>query len=375
MKRRETPLHCFAAAAPGTEDLLATELKALGLQQVEMIPGGVSFLADVAGLFRANLHSRIANRVLVRVERFFAGGWQEFERRIGRVEWSRWLPPGAAVTVRAVAAKTRMNHTGRLEELTLEAIRSGLGPVEGAQTGGEDENPPLEVYLRVRRDKVVVSIDTSGDHLHRRGYRSFVTRAPLRENLAAACLTSLGYDGTTVLLDPCCGSGTFAVEAALIATRTPPGLGRSFAFERLPLYDANIWEALIEEGRAGVNREGGAPIYASDLDPEAVKVAEHSAIEAGVGELINFSVAPMEEVGPPCEDGLLVANPPYGLRLKGDKRAYRALAEMVKERFRSWRWGIIVCRRKEAAVFPVEGQESRNFVGAGLPLELRSGGS
>jgi putative N6-adenine-specific DNA methylase len=368
----------FAAAAPGTEDLVEVELRGLGLKEVEIIPGGVSFKGDAADLFRVNLYSRVAGRVLVRAARFFAGGFQEFERRIKRVEWGAWLPAGQAVRVRVVAAKTKMNHTGRLEELVLGAIHGQLGEVAkaGAPSSGKGQLPPLEVYLRVRREKVTVSIDTSGEHLHRRGYRTFAGEAPLRENLAAACLMSLGYDGTAPLVDPCCGSGTFAVEAALIATGTAPGLFRGFAFERLPLFDAGAWDALRREALKRSSKGGHAPIYGSDIDPEAVALAARAAKEAGVGESVQLSVAPMEELVLPGMDqpGVLVANPPYGLRLKGEARAYRALHDMLKGSFAGWRWGVIVCLKKEAAHFALQGDESRRFIGAGLPLEFRTGG-
>jgi putative N6-adenine-specific DNA methylase len=364
----------FAAAAPGTEDLVEAELKGLGLREVEIIPGGVSFKGGAPDIFRVNLHSRVAGRVLVRAARFFAGGYQEFERRIGRVEWGKWLPEGQPVRVKAVAAKTKMNHTGRLEELVLGAINKELGMVDASSA--EEGLPPLEVYLRVRREKVTVSIDTSGAHLHRRGYRAFAGEAPLRENLAAACLISLGYDGSTPLVDPCCGSGTFAVEAALIATNTAPGLFREFAFERLPLFNAAKWRALRDEALkcSGASKAEHAPIYASDLDPEAVALAARAAGEAGVSESVQLSVVPMEELEAPGEPGFLIANPPYGLRLKGEARAYRALQKMLKGSYADWRWGVIVCLKREAASFSPAGDKSRRFTGAGLPLEFRMGG-
>jgi putative N6-adenine-specific DNA methylase len=255
----------------------------------------------------------------------------------------------------------------------------------GAAKGDKGTKPPLTVYLRVRREKVTVSVDTSGEHLHRRGYRTHAGDAPLRENLAAACLLSLGYDGSKPLVDPCCGSGTFAVEAALIATNTAPGLLRGFAFERLPLFDPEGWEGLREEAEAA-RVLASAPIFSSDIDPEAVALAARAAQAAGVGESVQVAQLAMEELddaemesgGAKMEQGgggFLIANPPYGLRLKGEARAYSALRRMIGGRFSSWRWGVIVCLKREAASFPVEGQQSLRFVGAGLPLEFRTGGA
>lgn len=359
-------VEAFAAAPPGFADLVESELRGLGLEGLTATPDGVAFEGGWEDVYRANLHSRVAGRVLVRVVRFHAATFRALERGLGEVAWEAWLPGGVALRPRVSARKSRLNHTGKIAEILLGAVeKRHRAP---ARAPGEEE---FDLFLRIERDEVTVSIDTSGELLHRRGYRALAGRAPLRENLAAGCLLRLGYDGAEALLDPCCGSGTFAVEAAFIATRTPPGIFRHFAFEKLPGFDPGLWRKVREEALAAVLPAPGAPIFASDIDLEAVRLAAASAREAGFSQNIQVAVSDLRELDPPADAGLLVANPPYGVRLSGGG-VYPALSRLLRGPFRSWRFGVIFPQDAARRGFRV-GTEHR-FTSGGIPLSLCAGG-
>ncbi|MHB8765213.1 MAG: THUMP domain-containing class I SAM-dependent RNA methyltransferase [Deferrisomatales bacterium] len=355
-------LRAFAVSPPGFEDLVAAELRGLGLADAAAVAGGVEFSGAWPDVYRANLGSRVASRVLVRAGAFEAHTFGELERGLGRIDWAAWFPPAAPLDVRVAKHRTRLYHTGKVEEVVRRAV--GCGP--GGQ-GGE----ALRLQVRIDGDRVTVSVDTSGEHLHRRGYRTLAGPAPLRENLAAGLLLRAGYDGCEALLDPLCGSGTFAVEAALLALRVPPGRGRAFAFERLAGFDPRAWETVRAEGERRRLPRLPAPVFAADRDPAAVRLAAAAARAAGLADQVEVAVADVGELEAPAPAGLVVANPPYGLRLGGAGAALGALNGALRSELRSWRWAVVVPRGTRwglaaGPAFP--------FRSGGLALELRRGG-
>jgi putative N6-adenine-specific DNA methylase len=312
-------LECFAAASPGLEPLVAAELQALGkLQSVtvgEAEPGGVSFRADRAGLFAANLHLRIASRVLVRIGTFHASAFHELERHAARLPWREFVASGQPVAFRVTSRKSRLYHQDAIAQRLLAVAGGATAPEGGAAQ---------EFVVRLFRDECTVSADASGELLHRRGYRLASAKAPLRETLAAAMLVGSGWDGSAPLVDPMCGSGTIPIEAALLARRIPPGMARRFAFMHWPGFDESAWGRLVRQARERVLPRAPVSILGSDRDAGAVAASVANAERAGVAGDIEWRRAAISAMAPPQGRGWIVTNPPYGVRV-GERRDLRDL--------------------------------------------------
>ncbi len=318
------------------------ELTALGLAPGSTEPGGVAFRATPGALARANLQLRTASRLLVRSARFTARAMGELERKAGQLAWDAWLPRDLPVRWRVTSKKSRLYHQKGIAERLAQAAGRGVAAPE--EEGAPDDElggtgAQQLVVVRVLRDEVPVSVDASGEHLHRRGYRLATAKAPLRETLAAALVLASGWDPAEPLADPFCGSGTIAIEAAMLARRIPPGLGRGFACERWPGWDGALVPALRAELRAAIVPGPPAPILASDRDAGAIEAAAGNLERAGVATDVTLRRATISEFRPPAEHGALVSNPPWGLRV-GEARAlrdlYARLGQVLRERAPGW---------------------------------------
>jgi putative N6-adenine-specific DNA methylase len=320
----------FAVTAPGLEPVALKELQRLGLlvstgDAGVRMPGeeggGVAFEGELGDLYRANLHLRVASRVLVRVGEFYAANFSELRKKAARLAWERFVQPGQPVEIHATSHKSRLYHSGGVAERVVGAIGDRLGSLPGKASGkGQPaaELAPQRVVVRLVRDLCTLSVDSSGELLHRRGYRLATAKAPLRETLAAAMLLASGWDERSPLLDPFCGSGTIPIEAAMLAIGIPPGRNRQFAFMEWPGYDAPLWQRLLQE--APIPDLAAAPvIQASDRDAGAVEMARANAERAGVLDAIAFSQRAVSAVEPPPGPGWVVTNPPYGLRVSEGK--------------------------------------------------------
>jgi putative N6-adenine-specific DNA methylase len=325
---------CYAITAPGLEGVTARELAALGLIPGATEPGGVEFQAPAAGVYAANLELRTASRVLVRLASFHASEFHELERRARRVPWERFLAPGAAAEFKVTSRKSRLYHQDAIAQRLARIVGEHPRQAAGAE-------PWTQLFaVRLVRDECTISVDSSGELLHRRGYRLEGGEAPLRETLAAAMLLEAGWDGSTALADPFCGSGTIPIEAALIARRRAPGLDRAFAFERWPDHDALGWKRLKEAARARVLERAPGPVVGADRDPAAVDAAHANAGRAGVAGDVELRRASLAAFTCPGGGGHLVTNPPYGVRVGERARLrglYARLGEVVRSRCPGWR--------------------------------------
>jgi putative N6-adenine-specific DNA methylase len=275
------------------------------------------------------------------------------------------------VEVHAAKHKTRLYHTGKVAEVVLRALAGSAGVREAA-----DGEEPLAVHVRIDGPRVAVSLDTSGEHLHRRGYRTEAGPAPLRENLAAGLLMRAGWNGAEPLLDPFCGSGTFPVEAALLALRMAPGLGRAFAFERLPSFRPGAWATLRSEAAERAGRALPAPILASDQDGGALALTARAARRAGLADHVQVARLEVGELTAPAPGGLVATNPPYGVRLAGAAAALGGLGRALRGPLRAWRWAAILPAGSGAAEgrlgLPI--RERFLFRSGGLRLQWSQGG-
>ena len=327
----------FAVTTPGLESVCAAELLQLGIESDET-RGGVGFSGGLRELYLANLWLRSVNRVLVRLGTVTARDFPALYQRLVRLPWGRFIKPGTRCDVRAVSFQSRLSHTGRIAEVCQQAISKALG------TGtGSDERTQL-VLLRFHDNRAEISVDSSGDHLHRRGYRQARSAAPLRENLAAAALLACDYDGSMPLIDMMTGSGTFAIEAGLIAARKPPGANREFSFMMWPKYRPRLWQQLLDGARKGERRDGYASICGVDSNPKAIVAARANLSRAGLESTIDIRSGRLQELVPMAETGLLIGNPPYGARL-GRHAAlpqfYRDIEYVCGTTFAGWKCALV----------------------------------
>jgi putative N6-adenine-specific DNA methylase len=329
------PFEIFLQTVPGLEQALLSEVRLKGFRQPSAVPGGVVLSGGWPDVWRANLWLRGADRVLARFDSFRAEHLNDLQARARRVNWAALLRPDVAFRVEATSMRSRIYHEGAAVERIENAIRASLGV---------EPSPEAEVLIRARleNDVCTLSVDTSGEPLHKRGFKQAVSAAPLRETLASLFLFQCGFTGNEPVVDPMCGSGTFVIEAAEIALGLNPGRGRSFAFEQLVTFDAEAWAKLRGVNR---NRAPSVRFFGADRDAGAIASASANAERAGVSEIVEFRQGSISELarpdGPP---GLVTVNPPYGARL-GDKDElkplYRALGRTLKERFSGWRVGLV----------------------------------
>ena len=352
---------CFAVTAPGLEVFTAKELQRLfpGFEpdpakpeilppdlspaKTHPLPGGVEFRGDLPALYRANLHLRTASRILVRLgSPFYAAAFSELRKKASRLPWERFLTPGQPVSIRATCHKSKLYHSDAVAERIAGAIADRLGkPSPLLKPADEDAaNPPQLVVVRLMNDLCTVSLDSSGELLHRRGYRLAAAKAPLRETLAAAMLMASGWDMQSPLLDPFCGSGTIPIEAALMARGIPPGIKRRFAFMDWPGFDRAVFSDQLSITSYPLPVTSEKPlILASDRDAGAIEMARANAERAGVAEMIGFTHQAVSSVTPPAGKGWVVTNPPYGKRVSEGKdlrNLYARFGEVLRQKFPGW---------------------------------------
>jgi putative N6-adenine-specific DNA methylase len=304
------PFEIFLAGTPGLEPVLADEAVRLGLTGPQAVPGGVTVQGDWRDVWRANLGLRTASRVLVRLAAFRAPHLAQLDKRARKVDWAAVLRPDVAVKVEASCSRSRIYHDRAAAERIERAIVETTG-VKVAKDAG------LRLMARIEDDLCTISIDTSGEPLHRRGHKVAVGKAPLRETLAAAFLWQCGYTGHEPLVDPMCGSGTLVTEAAEMALGLIPGRSRDFAFMQLASFDPEAWALLAPPPPAPTGDSLG---FGFDRDAGAITRSRQNAERAGVEGVTAFATQPISDLRPPPgPPGLVLVNPPYGGRIGNPK--------------------------------------------------------
>jgi putative N6-adenine-specific DNA methylase len=369
-------MKCFAIAAPGLEPLLEQELTGLSIK-CQAVPGGVEWTGSESSIAIANLWSRLATRVVVRIGEFRARTFFELERHAKKVEWDKYIGPNAAVQFRVTARKSKLYHTGAIAERLEQAIGRKLKRdivVAGTEDDDEGDAQGQLFIVRVERDEMVISADTSGSLLHRRGYRQAVAKAPLRETMAAAMVRGAGWNARSPVVDPMCGSGTIAIEAAMIARKIPPGLDRKFAFLDWPGADVARWNALVEHARGQTLAKSPVAIGASDRDAGAIEAAKSNAQRAGVADDIQFAVRSISDAVPVGKGaGLLITNPPYGERV-GDNRTirnlYAQLGNVARAKFDGWTLAMLSPGKALEGEMKIPLEEKFKTSNGGIPVRL-----
>ena len=385
----------FAVTAPGLEPLAERELRAIGIANPRAETGGVAFAGRAEHLYRANLWLRTASRVVARMGEFHATTFRDLEREARLLPWERFVTKGAPVRFRVTCRKSKLYHSDAVAERLVGALAHRLGATPAVEMVGASEEQGDDdgggerdegsggagaqlFTARFLHDRCTVSADSSGALLHLRGYRQAVGKAPLRETLAAAVLLAAEWDGTTPLVDPLCGSGTLAIEGALIARRMAPGARRHFAFMHWPGYDQAVWRSMLEKAEAGALAAAPVPILASDRDAGATAAAAANAERAGVAADVAVSTRALSHAEPPTTGaaGLVASNPPYGVRVGDQDRLrnlYAQLGKLLDARFAGWRVALLSADRVLEGQTGVGLHEALRTSNGGIPVRIMVG--
>jgi 23S rRNA (guanine2445-N2)-methyltransferase len=325
----------FATCGRGIESLLADELRALRAEDIQPGRGGVHFAGDQALLYQANLWLRTAIRVLQPILESTVESPDELYAAVRGLDWSRYLTPDHTLAVDCNVRDSKITHSKYAALRVKDAICDQFIERQGRRPSVDVEEPMVKFNLHIYRDVAVLSLDSSGESLHKRGYRPILTRAPLNEALAAAIILLTGWKGEVPLVDPLCGSGTLPIEAAWLALHRPPGLTRRrFGFQGWLDFDVALWAELRDEARRQVLKRLPAPILGSDARRDAIEFSISNARAAGIGHLLKFTIQELRTFQPPeGPPGILVCNPPYGERIGEEKELrslYRAIGALIQ---------------------------------------------
>ncbi len=380
----------FAASEPGFEEFTLCELCNLGIVSAARLPepkrskvsrasaqkGGVEFTGSSKAIYRVNLGLRTASRVLVRMGSFHASAFSELRKKAGRLEWERYLKPGQSVALKVTCRKSRLYHSDAVAERIVGAISDRLNRQTKLYPFDEaiGNDSPQMFIVRLVNDKCVISVDSSGYLLHRRGYRLATAKAPLRETLSAGIIMAAGWDGDSPLIDPFCGSGTIPIEAALMAQGIAPGNARHFAFMDWPNFDPVLWKNVLSDYKQQTSSL--APeILASDRDAGAIRMAQENAERAGVADYIKFSCQPVSAIEPTGK-GWIVTNPPYGLRTSASKdlrNLYAQFGNTLKAKFLGWHVAILCNDLQLLGNTGIRLDTSQSSINGGVPVKLARG--
>jgi putative N6-adenine-specific DNA methylase len=329
----------FATCPRGLEALLADELLAQRALKIVVTDGGVSFEGSLDTMYRVNLHSRIATRIMSRVGQGSYAKEEDIYKATFKLHWPSWFKVNQTIRVKVTGVKCPLKSldfvTLRIKDAVCDRFRE-----EGAlRPSVSVRDPDVRIHAYLTQDQYQLYLDTSGAPLYQRGFRDVSVIAPLRENLAAGIIMLSGWIPGTPFLDPMCGSGTFLIEAAMMAVNQPPGMKRTFGFQKLTSFDEGLWKKIETEAMNKMKPIEFLDIYGSDLDLRAVRVARHNLKVAGLEEVAKVMQSDFIKLEPPASEGTLVTNPPYGQRIGEDedlKEVYPVWAKHMKESFGGW---------------------------------------
>lgn len=331
MRRFELIVPCHF----GMESVLKREIIDLGYDITEVADGRVTFYGDEEAVCRANVFLRTAERVLIKIGSFYAQDYEELFQGTKNLPWEEYIPvDGKCWVAKAASVKSKLFSPSDIQRVMKKAIVERLKGIYNVNWFQEDgESFPLRVFLM--KDQVVVGLDTTGESLHKRGYRKLTAKAPIAENLAAAMIMLTPWNANRVMVDPFCGSGTFPIEAAMMAANMAPGMNRSFTAENWNhIINKRNWYDTMDEANDLLDLKVDTDIQGYDIDEEMVSIARQNAKLAGVDHLIHFQRRGVDQLSHPKKYGFLITNPPYGERLQ-DRAEMPALYRTIGERYKN----------------------------------------
>ena len=356
------PRDFFIVTAPELTSLCYDELMALHLplEQAQMVPGGIEIKGRLTAGYLANLHLRMANRILMRLDHFHATNFRQLHKKLAAFPWEMYLYATSALSFQVTARHSRLYHTDAISEVFRSAVLERLSHRGLPQGSQPVEGYRQQIFVRTLDDNFSISIDSSGTNLYKRGFKKQGGAAPLRETIASAVLTLAGYDGTQILFDPMCGTGTFSFEAAMIAAHIPPGWHRTFAFMGWPAFSPQQWAFLRKEAQKDIRTIEQPLIFASDKHRDHCRSLARSIESAGLSGAINVRCRDFFEVDPLAQNqktGLVILNPPYGRRLGTDREANRrihAIGAKLLSAFKGWRLALLIPHKNWLQALPFD---------------------
>ena len=364
----------FATVARGLEAIATEELASLGAIKPE--PGfcGVAFSGDRELLYRVNLWARLPFRILVQLSEFPCCDADDLYAGVQRIDWEQYLTPELTLAVAATGKTRQLNHTHFTALQVKNAIVDQQRDRSHRRSSVDTQQPDVQINVHLHRDRAIVSLDSSGESLHRRGYRPAVGQAPLKESLAAALIYLSGWQPEQAFCDPLCGSGTLPLEAALIAANRAPGLFRDrFGFETWPDFDDALWQRLRQEAEAGQKETLTVPILGCDRDSQVIIQARSNAKNCQLSGPIAFRERELSEVEAPADSGILICNPPYGERLGRDEDLgafYKLLGDVLKQQFKGWTAFVLSGNKALAQSIGLKSSQRMPVFNGSLPCQL-----
>ncbi|MGP1569712.1 MAG: THUMP domain-containing class I SAM-dependent RNA methyltransferase [Eubacteriales bacterium] len=355
-------LNLIATTTFGLEAVVKREIEALGFKIIKVSDGKIMYEADERGIVISNIHLRSADRVLIKMAEFPVYEFEDLFQGVKAVEWERWIPKDGNFVMNCSAVRSKLGSIRACQSVAEKAVIERLAKVYSckrfSKTGA---NFPLKISIL--KDVVTVTLDTTGAGLHKRGYRKNAVAAPIKETMAAALVSLSFWKEGRILVDPCCGSGTIAIEAAMMARNIAPGLNRKFLIEDWKIITEKIWKEERKKAYESI-KEANFVIKAYDIDAACVSAARENAIEAGVDEDIEFRQSNIKDLEFEGEQGIVIANPPYGTRI-GDQRVVtefnRGLARLAGKN-PTWSFFIITADKDlEKSVFKRDADRRRKL--------------
>lgn len=324
-------LELIATTTFGLEAVAKREIQALGYEIVKVEDGKITYRADERGIVRSNLWLRTPDRILLKIDEFNAYEFEDLFQRVKGYPWENLIPMDGKFTVTGSSVKSKLHSVPACQSIVKKAIADRLCEFY-CTDHMEETGADYTVKVTMLKDRATITVDTSGTGLHKRGYRQRQLAAPMKETMAAALVMLSFWKEGKLLVDPCCGSGTIPIEAAMIGMNIAPGLSRKFASEEWPLIDSSIWKEERKKAYAEIDYDRDLKIKAYDIDPKAIEIAEENAYEAGVDMCIEFRNMDMVQMEADEPYGVIIANPPYGERI-GDEEAIEKIYGKLKEFF------------------------------------------
>ena len=351
----------YAPAPRGLKEPLRQEFHELGFKKIKNVASGITFEGPWSECYRANIQSRLANRILKPLLEFVAYEPDELYRHVMRHDFTKYIQPTQTLRVEASITESKLRDQRFVALKVKDAIVDQFREKFGERPSVDKANADLSIHVYASKNQFYLYLDTSGDPLLQRGYRRQAGTAPIKESLAAGLLFLSGWDKKTPIVDPFCGSGTILIEAALMASNIAPGsLRQRFAFEGLSNFDNQAFGDIVESCADQELADVDVKFFGFDHDPEAIKSARANARRAGVEHLIEFKVREVAKLSPPVDKGIIITNPPYGVRLGDHKMLewiFKDFSHALKEEFSGWDVWILSASQEQSASFGLKSNQ------------------
>ncbi|GAA0176832.1 class I SAM-dependent RNA methyltransferase [Clostridium sediminicola] len=353
----------IATSAFGLESLVSKELKRLGFENLNVENGKVTYRSDEEGICKSNLWLRCADRVFIKLGEFKAFSFEELFQGVKGIDWQGILEEDGQIIVNAKSVKSQLFSLSDIQSISKKAIIEKL-KLSYKRELFEESGSKFPILISIFKDTVTVLLDTSGVALHKRGYRERGNEAPLKETLAAALVILSNWRYSTAFIDPCCGSGTIPIEAALIARNIAPGLNRKFACEKWEqITSPEVWKKVRKDAYEKIYYDKDFNIFGYDIDDRSIKIARENAEMAGVDDIIHFQERPVQEFGTQYKYGTIVTNPPYGERLSEKEDVeylYKVMGKVFKN-LETWSYHIITSNENFEKKFGKQATKNRKL--------------